>query len=263
MPSTYSTLGFENQATGENSGTWGDKADTIFTQIEQLLGVNSYTWASDANQTLNLSDGATGESARAQVLILNAGTITAARDLTLGPNDVEKTYWIYNNTGYVITVKQGSGNSVAVPNGHRAMVYMDGGGASANVYSVMSQIVMDRPHSRGYTEAINQIGTTSLANCDMSQYSVFTLTASGSTTINLQNAPTSGLVGFATVIVTNDATPQSSYTWQYGGSGMSIKSPDGSNPAPTASSGAEDVFTFFTFDGGTTFYAADSMLNVS
>jgi hypothetical protein len=263
MASTYTTLGFEDQATGENSGTWGTKADVIFLQIEELLGVNTYEWASDANQTLNLSDGATGEDARAQALILTAGTITAARDLTLGPNDVEKTYIIQNDTGYTITVKQGSGASVAVPTGQRSMVYMDGGGATAAVYSVFDNVALERPRMQSYTEAVNAIGTTSSATCDMSAYSMFTLTASGSTTINLTNAPTSGEAGFATIIVTNDATPQSSYTWQYGGSAMTILSTGGVDPAPTASNGAVDVFTFFTLDGGTNFYATESILNAT
>ena len=38
MASTYTDLGIELMATGENAGTWGTKTNTNLTLIEQLTG---------------------------------------------------------------------------------------------------------------------------------------------------------------------------------------------------------------------------------
>jgi hypothetical protein len=62
MASTYTPLGVELQATGENAGTWGTKTNTNLQIIEQILG--GYTTQSIAGgaQTtaLSVSDGSTG-----------------------------------------------------------------------------------------------------------------------------------------------------------------------------------------------------------
>ena len=38
MASSYSDLGLELMATGENAGTWGDKTNANLNLVEQLLG---------------------------------------------------------------------------------------------------------------------------------------------------------------------------------------------------------------------------------
>ena len=40
MPSTYTPLGVELQATGENAGTWGTKTNTNLQIIEQISGAH-------------------------------------------------------------------------------------------------------------------------------------------------------------------------------------------------------------------------------
>lgn len=268
MPSTYSNIGLELQATGENSGTWGTKANTVFELLDEAVaGMVTVNFASDADKTITATDGATSD-ARHMVLILTSTTLTATRTLTIAPNDMEKTYIIYNNTtgSQDIIVEQGggSGATVTIENGHRAMVYCDGTGANANVYSVMNNIEMHRPLLNSYTERRVALGTVTTANCDLSLYSLFEITAGASLTINFQNAAASGLVSSATLVVTNNATPVSSYTWNYGGGAISsLLSPGGTNPAPTNSASAKDVFTAFTYDGGTTFFITEAMLNVS
>ena len=39
MASTYTPLGIEKMATGENAGTWGTKTNANLNLIEQVLGV--------------------------------------------------------------------------------------------------------------------------------------------------------------------------------------------------------------------------------
>ena len=42
MPSTYTPLGIELQATGENAGTWGTKTNTNLSIIKQISGYHSH-----------------------------------------------------------------------------------------------------------------------------------------------------------------------------------------------------------------------------
>ena len=62
MASTYTPLGVELQATGENAGTWGTKTNTNLQIIEQISG--GFTQQSIAGgaqtTTLSVSDGSTG-----------------------------------------------------------------------------------------------------------------------------------------------------------------------------------------------------------
>ena len=81
MASTYSPLGIELQATGENAGTWGTKTNTNLQLVEQLAGgFTQQAFSSDADITLSVSDGATG-AVLAHRVIEFTGTITASRNV--------------------------------------------------------------------------------------------------------------------------------------------------------------------------------------
>ena len=61
MASTYTPLGIELQATGENAGTWGTKTNTNLQIIEQISGGFTQQAVSDSGDTdLSVSDGSTG-----------------------------------------------------------------------------------------------------------------------------------------------------------------------------------------------------------
>ena len=62
MASTYTPLGIELQATGENAGTWGTKTNTNLQIIEQITGGYTAQSIADSAQTtaLSVSDGSTG-----------------------------------------------------------------------------------------------------------------------------------------------------------------------------------------------------------
>ncbi len=61
MASTYTGLGVELQATGENAGTWGTKTNTNLQIIEQISGGFTQQAVSDSGDTdLSVSDGSTG-----------------------------------------------------------------------------------------------------------------------------------------------------------------------------------------------------------
>ena len=62
MASTYTSLGVELQATGENAGTWGTKTNTNLQIIEQISGGFIQQAIAGGAQTtaLTVSDGSTG-----------------------------------------------------------------------------------------------------------------------------------------------------------------------------------------------------------
>ena len=112
MASTYTPLGVELQATGENAGTWGTKTNTNLSLIEQISG--GYTTQSIAGgaQTtaLSVSDGSTGATL-AHRMIEFTGTITGNQIVTI-PIDVQTFYFLRNSTSgsYTVQFKYASGS---------------------------------------------------------------------------------------------------------------------------------------------------------
>ena len=130
MASTYTALGVELMATGENAGTWGTKTNTNLNIIEQISGGFTQQAVSDSGDTdLSVSDGSTGATL-AHRMIEFTGSLSAGRNVTI-PKDVQTFYFLKNSTSgsQVVTFKyvSGSGSSVAVANGATVIVF-----ASAN-----------------------------------------------------------------------------------------------------------------------------------
>ena len=114
MASTYTPLGVELMATGENAGTWGTKTNTNLNIIEQISGgFASVAVAGTGNTNLTITDGGTGATGAARVLELT-GTITGNITVSI-PLDVENFYIIKNATSGGWTVEfqyvSGSGTS--------------------------------------------------------------------------------------------------------------------------------------------------------
>ena len=128
MASTYTPLGVELQATGENAGTWGTKTNTNLQIIEQISGgYTAVNFSSDADVTLSVSDGSTGAALAHRVLeFTSSGSLTATRNCTI-PLDVQQFYILKNSTtgSQSITFKyvSGSGDSVTVTNGSSVIAY--------------------------------------------------------------------------------------------------------------------------------------------
>jgi hypothetical protein len=126
MASTYTGLGVELQATGENAGTWGTKTNTNLQLIEQISGGFTTQAVSDSGDTtLSVSDGSTGATL-AHRIIEFTGTISASRNVTI-PIDVQQFYVLKNSTSgsqnVVFKYVSGSGDSVTVAPGAVKLVY--------------------------------------------------------------------------------------------------------------------------------------------
>ena len=143
MPSTYvNNLRLEEMATGEKSGTWGTITNSNLELVGEALGYGTEALASDADATITMADGASDGIRSLYVKITSGVSLTTTRTITLAPNTVSKVWIIENATSgsQSITISQGSGSNVTIGNGQVAIVYTDGGGASANVVDALTDI---------------------------------------------------------------------------------------------------------------------------
>ena len=112
MASTFTPLGVELQATGENAGTWGNKTNVNLQLIEQIAGgFTAQSIAGGADTTaLTISDSGTGDVAGHRMIDFT-GTITGNQVVTI-PLDVQTFYILRNSTSgaYTVQFKYASGS---------------------------------------------------------------------------------------------------------------------------------------------------------
>ena len=133
MASTYSNLGIELMATGEQAGVWGTTTNRNLELIEQAIGGVATIAINAGTTALSIPQGSL-DNARSAVLKFTGST---ASTITIGPNDVEKVYFIHNASSATQTIKQGSGNTVAVSPLSFKIVYLEGTGSGAGVVDLL------------------------------------------------------------------------------------------------------------------------------
>jgi len=146
MPSTYvNDLRLEEMATGEKSGTWGTITNTNLELIASAFSYGTEDLASDADATITMSDGSADEVRSIYLKITSSASLTTTRTITLAPNTVSKLWIIENATtgGQSISISQGSGANVTVPNGGNKIIVTDGAGAGAAVYDALADQDVD------------------------------------------------------------------------------------------------------------------------
>ena len=132
MASTYTAnSGIEKPGSGEQAGTWGTTTNTNFDIIDRAMsGVGTIT-LSGTTHTLTTSDGAASDG-HYKVLQL-AGSPSDTNTITISPNDQDKLYFVYNNSGRSVIFTQGSGGNVTISQSDYAIIYADGAGSGAKV----------------------------------------------------------------------------------------------------------------------------------
>jgi len=124
--STSASLKLTVQATGENSGTWGQITNTNLLILEQAIG-GFQSVAITTGATLTFSNGALSNG-KNQVLKLT-GTIAGAVNVVI-PDSIEKTFVVDNATSgaHTVTFKTSSGTGVtwAAADKGTKMIYSDG-----------------------------------------------------------------------------------------------------------------------------------------
>lgn len=139
MATYVNNLRLKEITTGDEDGTWGTSTNTNLELIGEALGYNTQDcFATDANATTTVADGATDPARALYFKVTSSATLTATRTLTIGPNTVSRVMWIENATtgSQSIEISQGSGANVTIPTGETALLYLDGGGAGAAVVAI-------------------------------------------------------------------------------------------------------------------------------
>ena len=171
MASTYTNLGVEKMATGENAGTWGTKTNTNLEILEQIAGgyIAQSIAGGAGTTTLSVSDGSTGAAMATKVIDLT-GTITGNRIVTI-PDGTEMQYVIKNSTSgaYTVQIKgasdSGSGYTFAATKKTTALIYMDG--SDVNEITTGGDVVDDTSPQLGGDLDVNGYDITSASNADV------------------------------------------------------------------------------------------------
>jgi hypothetical protein len=159
MATYVNNLRLKEITTGDEDGTWGTSTNTNLELITDGFSYGTKEIAADANETFTMPD-ATADATRSLYLkFTSAVSLTATREITLGPNTVSKTWIIENATtgSQIITIKQGSGATVNVANGSKVMVVTDGAGAGAAVLNANPTEIGGTVTSVGGTGTVNGI----------------------------------------------------------------------------------------------------------
>ena len=200
MASTYTPLGIELQATGENAGTWGTKTNTNLQIFEQIVG--GFTQQSIAGgaqtTTLSVSDGSTG-AVLSHRMIEFTGTITGNQVVTI-PLDVQTFYYLRNSTSGAYTVQfkyvSGSGDSFtfATTNKGDAVVFATASdGTNPNILTLPAGDV-----TTGGTQTLTNKTLTApkfadagfIADANGNEQLIFQTTSSAVNQIDVTNAAT-------------------------------------------------------------------------
>jgi hypothetical protein len=233
MASTYTPLGVEKMATGENAGTWGTKTNTNLEILEQIAGGYTTQAITSTPTTLSVSDGSTG-AVLAHRVIEFTGTIGEATVVTI-PIDVQDFYIIKNGSSGSYTVQfkyvSGSGSSVtwaATDKGTKIIYATANDGTNPDIVDATSSFgdvtLTGTQTLTNKTLTAPKIGTSIL---DTSGNELFLLTATGTAVNQLtyanaaaDNDPTFTATGDSTNIGIN-LVPKGSGTVKYGGNEIS------------------------------------------
>jgi hypothetical protein len=213
MASSFSDLGIELMATGENAGTWGDKTNTNLQIVEKAVaGYVEQAVTSGGTTALTITDGDATEStsvARHAVIKLT-GTITGNSIVTV-PDSIEKVYIVTNGTSGAYTVQfktaSGTGITFGVSEKTTRLVYSDGtnlvdAGFGGSLDIEGRELVLDADGDTTITADTDDQIDIKIAGADDFQFTANTFTAQSGSSIVV---PEGGLTFGSTAITSTAA----------------------------------------------------------
>jgi hypothetical protein len=201
MASTFTDLGLELMATGENAGTWGTKTNANLSLIEQLTGgvIQVSTAGGAGNTLLDIDNGALTGTAQQRVIELT-GSISGNRVIQF-PLLTENFYIIKNGTtgAYTVQLKavSGSGATVtfsATDKGYK-LIYLDGVATNTGLFEA----------TVGEANEVTLTGTQTLTNKTLTAPKIndtTAITATG-TELNYSDLATLGTSAASKVLTAN------------------------------------------------------------
>jgi len=175
MGSTYTDNGgIEKIGLGEQAGAWGTTTNNNFEIIDRLInGVKEITLSGDGSSahTLTTSDGSLSDG-MFKVIIFK-GSPSGSFAVTIDPEGADKLYFVKNECGQTVFMRQGTHSSsgvastevaraVEIPDGDSAIVFADGGGATATVKSLSASLV-----AKGLSTSSGDITLDSAGDIDL------------------------------------------------------------------------------------------------
>jgi hypothetical protein len=131
MASTFSNLGFELQATGENANTWGDKTNVNLELIDERLA-SIGTFSNTSSFSLSAPSNATKSQANGAATLKFTGSAGSAFTVTMPAKLL--LYNVVNLSGQDITFQCSTTTTTAtIKSGQNGVIHSDG---SANVYLI-------------------------------------------------------------------------------------------------------------------------------
>ena len=172
MPSTYTArLKLERQASGENSGNWGNLVNYVMNRVDcsvkgyQAADVagNANVTLTSANSTSNTDDSSTDDQVHNAILEFT-GALTA--NIHVFTDAVETKYTVFNNTSgsYTLTFANTghAANGVALKQGAKTLIYSDGS-TIADVMGDLGDVTMTSLTSAGNVAATNVVATAAIS----------------------------------------------------------------------------------------------------
>jgi hypothetical protein len=210
MASTFTTLGIEKMATGENAGTWGDKTNTNLDIVNTAIsGYVEQAVTSGGTLALSITDGAATSTAQNAVIKLT-GTITGNSIVTV-PDSVEKVYIVTNGTSGAYTVQfktaSGTGVTFGVSEKTTKLFYSDGtnivdAGFSGGTDLDGKELILDADADTSITADTDDQIDIKIAGADDFQFTANTFTAQSGSSIVV---PDGGLTFGSTAITSTAA----------------------------------------------------------
>jgi hypothetical protein len=213
MASSFSDLGIELMATGENAGTWGTKTNTNLQIVEKAIGgYVEQAVTSGGTTQLTITDGDATEStsvARHAVIKLT-GTISGNSIVTV-PDSIEKVYIVTNGTSGAYTVQfktaSGTGITFGVSEKTTRLVYSDGTNIVDAGFSGASdmegrELILDADGDTSITADTDDQIDIKIAGADDFQFTANTFTAQSGSSIVV---PEGGLTFGSTAITSTAA----------------------------------------------------------
>jgi len=193
--STSSFLKLTVQATGENSGTWGQITNTNLLIVEQAIaGYEAVALNATTGATLTVSNGAVSNGKNAVLQL--TGTITTNVNVVVPV--VEKVYIVDNATSgaYSVTVKTSSGSGVvwAAADKGTKMVYGDGTNIVDTAFTELSSDFSPQLSANLDTNGQNIIidNTKAILDENSNEQIKFATTGSAVNEFSVTNAASSG-----------------------------------------------------------------------
>jgi hypothetical protein len=149
MASSYTTgFSLEKIGSGEQSGTWGDTSNFNWDIVDRLASYKAVAITTNADaHTLTVRE-ASPDSGTENLqdgmyrVIKFTGALDSTCIVTIAPNTAPAYFIMENATtgSQALTIKQGTGGTVALQNGKNVMVYCDGAGSGAAVVDALADL---------------------------------------------------------------------------------------------------------------------------